>query len=493
MRFLPLPLIFAWLAVATPAGRAVAAGTAPRPNILLILIDDLNDWIGAMDGHPNARTPHLDRLAARGTLFTNAHAAAPLCGPARAALLSGLRPSTTGIYGHNNLATLRRNTIIGGLPLLPEYFADHGYKTLATGKVFHEGSPAAAFGAVGVRTTDFGPSPPQRLAYTPPEGGGTLTDWGAFPAADEAMPDHRSARWAAERLQEHHDRPFLLCVGFVRPHVPWTVPQAWFDLHPLETIVRPPFRADDLDDLPQTARRFSELPMMPSVEWMKQEQRWEKSVQAYHASVTFVDHQVGVVLAALEQSPHAADTIIVLLSDHGYHLGEKGIWAKHTLWERSTRIPMIIARPGDDTGRRTRRPANHVDVFPTLIDLAGLPPVARHDGKSLAPLLDDPEAGGYHASITTHGYGNHSVRTERWRYIRYDDGAEELYDHAEDPNEWHNLASQSRHADTIRELRAHLPAVNAPWMAETKAGSHYNDYLGQLYQRTRDDRQESAR
>jgi len=488
MHFLRVPLVLACLAPAVPA--TAPAGDFTRPNILLILIDDLNDWIGAMDGHPNARTPNLDRLAARGTLFTNAHAAAPLCGPTRAALLSGLRPSTTGVYGHNNLAILRRNSAIMRVPLLPQHFANHGYMTLATGKVFHEGSPPAAFDEVGVAKTNFGPSPKNRLAYTPPGGSGTITDWGAFPDVDEKMPDHQSAQWAVERLRENHDRPFLLCVGFVRPHVPWTVPQHWFDLHPLEGIVRPPFRDNDLDDVPETARRFAHLPMMPTAEWMKQEQRWEKSIQAYHASVTFVDHQVGVVLDALADGPHAGDTIVVLLSDHGYHLGEKGIWAKHTLWERSTRIPMIIARPGDDAPRRTHRPANHIDVFPTLIDLAGLPPVARHEGKSLVPLLDDPTADGYHASVTTHGYGNHSVRTGRWRYIRYEDGAEELYDHDEDPNEWHNLAPLPQHADTMRELMAQLPETNAPWMQETEAGSHYNEYLRQLFQRTRDNRQD---
>ena len=484
----PARLLLLPICLAVAVSLTTAAAESSRPNILLILIDDLNDWIGVMNGHPNAQTPNMDRLAGHGTLFTNAHAAAPLCGPARAALLSGLKPSTTGVYGHNDLRILQRNAAIGKVPLLPLCFSSHGYKTMATGKVFHEGSPRAAFDLVGVGKPGFGPSPKKRLAYTPPDGKGTITDWGAFPDVDDKMPDHQSARWAAKQLQEKQDRPFLLCVGFVRPHTPWTVPQAWFDRHPLEGIVRPPWRDDDLQDVPETARRFAHLPMVPQAEWMKHEQRWEKSIQAYQACITFVDHQVGVVLDALAQSPHAGNTIVVLVSDHGYQLGEKGIWAKHTLWERSSRIPLIISRPGDQAPRRTNRPANHIDLFPTLVDLAGLPPVPQHEGKSLARLLDHPSADGYRASLTTHGYGNHSVRTDRWRYIRYEDDAEELYDHDGDPNEWRNLASAPQHAEIIRELRSDLPATNAPWMPETRAGTDYNSYFEDLFERTRADR-----
>lgn len=465
-----------------------ASENGERPNILFLVIDDLNDWIGAMEGHPNARTPHIDSLAGRGLLFTNAHAAAPLCGPTRAALLSGLRPSTTGLYGHNNYELIRRNPAVDGQPLLPQYFARHGYKTLATGKIFHEGSPAAAFDEIGEPRTDFGPRAPQRLSYTPPKGSGTSTDWGPYPDRDEQMPDYRTARWAAGQLGRLHEQPFLLCVGFARPHVPWTVPQKWFDLHPLDQIELPPYRADDLDDLPKTARRFSHLPMMPRMEWMQQEQRWERSVQAYLASTTFVDHCVGMVLAALADGPHAENTVVVLVSDHGYHLGEKGIWAKHTLWERATRVPLIIARPGDTKPRTTHRPANHLDLYPTLIELAGLPQNPRNEGTSLVPLLDDPEAAGYEASLTTHGYGNHAVRTERWRYIRYADGAEELYDHRNDRHERDNLAAGENHQKIIADLRRHLPDSDAPWIPQARRGSHYNDYLNDLFEQTRADR-----
>ncbi len=301
------------------------------------------------------------------------------------------------------------------------------------------------------------------------------------------MPDYVIAQWAAKQLLEDHDQPFFMSVGFIRPHVPWFVPQKWFDMHPLEQIVLPHHSDRQFDDLPETALRFSELPQMPDMEWMLQEKRWEKSVQAYLASVTFVDHYVGVVLDALEASDYADNTIIVFFSDHGYHLGTKGIWAKHTLWEESTRIPMIIRRPGDTEPRRTHKPVNHMDIYPTVLALADLPPNPENEGQNLVPLLDDPEADGYHGSVTTHAYGNHSVRTERWRYIRYEDGSEELYDHWSDPNEWTNLAGIDHYADIIEKLAKYLPDHDEPWDANSGGGAGYNDYFRDLFERTRND------
>jgi arylsulfatase A-like enzyme len=461
----------------------VVAQEKNRPNILMIVVDDLNDWVGYMNAHPQSKTPNLDRLADRGTIFTNAHAAAPLCGPTRASILSGMRPSTTGIYGHSNYATFLGNPLIDEAELLPKYFERHGYKTLSTGKVFHTGSPRPLFEVVGSESRDFGPRPAERVAYTPPGGSGTATDWGAYPERDEDMPDFQYAQWAVTQLQAEHDRPFFLSVGFVRPHVPWFVPKKWFDMHPLEDIVLPLHSDHQFDDLPPTALRFSEMPSMPKMEWMVHEKRWEASVQAYLASSTFVDHYIGVVLDALEASPYADNTIVVFYSDHGYHLGTKGIWAKHTLWEESTRIPMIIRRPGDAYASRTHKPVNHLDIYPTLLDLAELPPRAGNEGLSLVPLLDNPDAEGFYASITTHGYGNHSVRTERWRYIRYEDGAQELYDHWSDPREWTNLAGNPRYASVIAGLASFLPEHDALWDPGTTSGTDYNDYFREIIER----------
>jgi len=473
-------------------GLEAVAKEQKNPNILMIIIDDLNDWVGVMNAHPNAKTPNIDRLAERGTLFTNAHAAAPLCGPTRATILSGLRPSTTGIYGHVTYPILKENPHTSRVTLLPEYFSKHGYKTLSTGKVFHEGSPREAFDEVGVERRDFGPFPDERIAYTPPEGLRTSTDWGAYPDRDEEMPDYEYARWAVKQLQKDHDQPFFLSVGFVRPHVPFFVPQKWFDLHPLEDVMLPLHSEAQFDDMPETALRFSELPQMPKMEWMREEDRWTKSVQAYLACVSFVDHYVGVVLDALEKSPYADNTVIVFFSDHGYHLGEKGIWAKHTLWEESTRIPLIISRPGDVLANSTQIPANHLDIYPTLLELANLPANTDNEGKSLVPLLDNPKAEGFEnsASITTHAYGNHAVRTVRWRYIRYADGAEELYDHWTDPNEWRNLAVLPNYVKIIEKLQRHLPDEDAFWYEDTVRGSDYNQYFRDLFEQTRRDRHE---
>ncbi len=460
-----------------PAQAVGARHAEVRPNFLVILVDDLNDWIGAMGGHPGARTPNIDRLAARGTLFTNAHCASPLCGPARAALLTGLRPSTTGLYGHTSLAIIKGNKAAGRADLLPEYLQRHGYQTLATGKVFHEGAPAEAFDEVGEAVADFGPRPPERMAYTPPEGLETQTDWGAFPEKEDEMPDARSTAWAVAQLGKAQPQPFALFVGLIRPHAPWHVPAKWFDLHPLDQTKRPPWRADDMDDLPGTARRFAELPMMPRMEWMEKERRWEKSVQAYLASMSFMDDCAGRILDALERSAYADNTVVILLGDHGYHLGEKGLWSKHTLWERSTRVPLIIARPGDGGGGLVGQPVNHIDLYPTMAGLAGLPTEAMWEGRSVVPLLDDPAAPGFVASVSTLGRGNHAVRTARHRYIRYADGARELYDHRSDPHEWHNLAGKAGMEELMGQLAEWLPANDAPTDPAARQGLEYNEFL----------------
>lgn len=364
---------------------------------------------------------------------------------------------------------------------MPEYFSVHGYKTLSTGKIFHEGSPRKAFDVVGEENRDFGPSPDERVAYTPPSGLNTSTDWGAYPESDKTMPDYQYAMWAIEQLQQDHDKPFLLCVGFVRPHVPLFVPQKWYDLHPLQNVILPLNKDDQLDDLPETSRRFSELPQMPKLDWMKKEDRWRKFTQAYLASCTFVDHYIGLVLDALEQSQYADNTIIVFFSDNGYHVGTKGVFAKHTLWEESTRVPMIISPSANTQANRTNKPVNHLDIYPTLLDMANLPPKPDNQGQSLVPLLDNPEAEGFSSSITTHGYGNHAVRTERWRLIQYEDGSEELYDHWTDPNEWYNLADKVQFADVLINLRSYLPTKNALWDPNTERGSDYNQYFIELF------------
>jgi arylsulfatase A-like enzyme len=437
------------------------------PNILMIAIDDLNNWLGCLNGHPGTKTPHMDQLARSGVLFTNAHCQAPLCGPSRASLMSGLRPSSTGIYGQIKDNNIRRdNPDTEQVIFLPEYFRNHGYYTMGIGKLFHNHAPEGVFDESGGRVSGFGPLPDKRLKWEGRGGegyGNTSTDWGAFPNADSLMPDFQSADWAKARLSRSYDKPFFLAVGFLRPHVPWLVPQHWFDHHPVEDISLPPYHPDDLNDLPEIALRMDDLPMMPTTEWAIESGEWVHIVQAYLACITFVDHCVGEVIDALYNSPHADNTIIVLWSDHGYRLGEKGTFAKHCLWEEATNAPLIFAGPGISKGQRVNAPAEMLSIYPTLLDLCGLPANPNVQGQSLAHTLRGEEALADTWALTTYGWKNHALRTERYRYIEYEDGSEELYDRHVDPNEWNNLAQNPEYRALMDQLKAELPRDNVPY------------------------------
>lgn len=456
-----------WRLLLLGAALVGAASAAEHPNVLFIAIDDLNDWVGVLDGHPNAKTPNIDRLASRGTLFTNAHTQAPICGPSRASLLSGLYPHTTGMYqqpkGGNRV--LREDKKFFDGHLLPQYMASHGYKTMATGKITHGYPQDVAFEQSMKVPGGSGPKPKQRFAHHLPDVPytGTQTDWGAYPERDEQMPDHKIANWAIDRLAESHDKPFLLAVGFHRPHVPWYVPKKWFDQHPLERVELPAIDNDDFADIPEIGWQVHEMPKYPQLGWMQENGEIAKAAQAYLASTTFVDHQVGRVLEALASGPYAENTVIVLFSDHGYHLGEKHRWSKHGLWEESTRVPLIVVQPGGGKAQRSTRPVGLIDLYPTILEMAGLPARPANEGRSLTPLLAAPDAPWGHPALTNYARGNYSVRGQRYRYIRYGNGAEELYDHETDPNEWRNLAEEKSHAATLHRLRAHVPKQEAPY------------------------------
>lgn len=438
------------------------------PNVLMICIDDLNDWLGCMDGHPNAKTPNMDRLAAQGVLFNNAHCQAPLCGPSRASLMTGLRPSTTGIYGmiDDNKIT-RDNPVTEDIIFLPQYLKNNGYHTMGIGKIFHHHAPDGLFDESGGRVPGFGPTPPERFVWSGDPGkegySRTSTDWGAFPETDSLMPDYQSAQWTIERLNRDYDQPFFLAVGFLRPHVPWYVPQKWFDLHPLEDIKTPPYLENDLDDIPAIVNEIDDLPMMPSTQWAIESGEWPKIVQSYLACVSFVDFYVGEILNALENSPYAENTIVVLWSDHGYRLGEKGTFAKHCLWEEGTKAPLIFAGLGIEKGKTVHSSAEMLSIYPTLLDLCGLEPYERNEGVNLAPLLRGESETAGEFALTTYGWGNHGIRMENYRYIRYQDGSEELYDHRTDPNEWHNLVQKSNMANEIETLKTFLPEKDMPY------------------------------
>ncbi len=459
---LPLTFFLVFLVMSLVQGcKVVPDETQNAPNVLFIAVDDLNDWVGVLGGHPNARTPNMDRLAASGTVFLNAHTQAPLCGPSRASLMSGLRPSTTGIYGQTEDEDLRAaHPLLRDAVFLPQYFGQHGYKTMGIGKLFHRHAPEGEFEESGSRVPGFGPKPPERRYWDQAE---TSTDWGPFPDNDADMPDYQSAEWTIERLGRTHDRPFFLAVGFLRPHVPWHVPPAWFDQHPIEGIELPPYLPDDMDDIPAIGHEVAEVWQMPTTEWAIENGYWPAIVQSYLASVTFVDAQVGRVLDALDASQHAENTIVVLFSDHGYHIGEKNRFAKHSLWERATRVPLMFSGPGVPARQTVDGAAELLDIYPTLLELAGLPANGLNEGRSLVPIIGAPSSDWPHAAVTTYGQNNHSIRSAGHRYIKYEDGSEELYDHKTDPNEWHNLASEPSSQDVMGELARHLPQQNAEW------------------------------
>lgn len=443
---------------------AIGQSDTPRqPNVLFIAIDDLNDWVGCLGGHPQARTPNLDRLAARGTLFRNAQVQAPLCNPSRSSLLTGLRPSTTGIYGL--VPGIRDVAATKSCVTLPQYFARHDYFTATFGKVFHDGSIAPAS-----RTNEFNvwgaapgmPMPKQKLVPTPAKM--AALDWGVFPEDDRDQADWKVADAAIAQLKSlPPNKPFFVAVGFRLPHVPCFASQKWFNLFPPEDqIVLPPVQEHDRDDVPEFAWYLHWQLPEPRLSWLKAAHQWRPLVRAYLASTAFMDSQVGRVLDALDGMGATRNTVVVLWSDNGWHLGEKGMTGKTTLWERATHVPLIFAGPGVARAASCAQPAELLDLYPTLVELCGLPPKAGLEGHSLVPQLKQANTPRRWPAITTHNVGNHAIRSEHWRYIRYADGSEELYDLRADPNEWTNLATDPKYASVIREHAQWLPKVNAP-------------------------------
>ena len=432
-----------------------------RPNVLLIAIDDLNDWVGCLGGHPQARSPNIDRLAKRGTLFTNAHCQAPICNPSRTSILYGLRPSTSGVYMNSpkpwTVPALKDRVT------LPRYFAISGYRTYTTGKIYHgSGLPPGDFDVVG-------PRPGQRInldkRLVPPtdDGAKGLWDFGGQSYDESLFQDHADATWAIGQMEQHaaaESGPFFLAVGFYRPHVPLYSPMRVFEEIPADAISLPPVKLDDWDDIPAIAPSLTIAPAAPPHEWLVQTGRWKEAVQAYLACVRWTDEQVGRLLDALEASPHANNTVVVLYSDHGFFLGEKQRWAKQSLWERASRVPFIVLAPGIDQGVACSRPVELLSIYPTLIDLCGLPVRSDLEGRNLRPLLNDPQAAWPHVAVTTHGKNNHAARDDRYRYIRYLDGSEELYDLEGDPEEWTNLAGRAEFLDLKLKLAGHFPKVN---------------------------------
>ncbi|MGI9242704.1 MAG: sulfatase-like hydrolase/transferase [Verrucomicrobiales bacterium] len=442
---------------------AACASAADRPNVLFIPIDDLNHWVGHLGRNQQTITPNLDRLAARGVSFSRAYCAAPACNPSRAALMSGRRPSTTGVYKNADAWK-------GKIPpaeTLNVHFRQAGYDTVASGKIYHQGAGRA-------EDWDLVQSQLGQLPHAEPvkSGGAGKLSYAQLDGGDEVMRDFHVVNFAIEQLQRRDgENPFFIACGVFRPHLAWNVPKKYFDMHPLDQIELPPHRADDLDDLPPAGVRMAGASGdHKNVTADDPEKLWKELVQAYLASITFADAQLGRLLDALDASPHKDNTIIVLWGDHGWSLGEKSHWRKFALWEEPTRAPLIWVAPGvTPSGKLCETPVDFMNIYPTLCDLCGIETPAHCDGVSLRPLLENPVATWDRAALTTHGRKNHAVRLRDWRYIRYEDGGEELYNHTQDPLEYTNLAGSAEHEAVIEELGSHLPSEDAPAPASRSA------------------------
>ena len=437
-----------------------AANTKPR-NVLFIAIDDMNDWIGCLDGHPQAQTPNLDRLASKSTLFTNAHCAAPLCNPSRAAVMTGIHPSNSGVYLNNQ--PWRGSSVLKDAVTLTTYLNQtRGYRAIGAGKIHHGKPDQQSWDDYWPSKTRNTPESPVPAGAKPANGipGSGNMDWGPVDAADEEMGDLKVVDWVGEQLSKKLTDPLFLGCGLTRPHLPWYVPKKYFDLFPLNRIELPPVKADDLDDVPPIGRKFAGA--QGDHKRITGAGKYKEAVQAYLASIAFADAAIGRLMRKLETSPNAGDFSIVLWSDHGWHLGEKLHWRKFALWEESTRNVLMISAPGvTSAGRRCARPVSLLDLYPTLSELCGAPVKKGLDGVNRMALLKNPAAESPAPVLTTYGRGNHALRDERWRYIKYSDATEELYDRNADPQEWTNLAAKPEMQAVKDRLAKYLPKTDA--------------------------------
>jgi len=460
----------------------IYAQKADRPNIILIAVDDLNDWVGAMGGNPQMLTPNMDKLAKQSVVFRNTSCAGPVCCPSRSALLSGFMPSKTGAYGNAN--NMLNSILVQENATLPEYFSKNGYVTISKGKIFHkhltENGVDHGQWAFDEWELENGSSEIiKEKLYSRNEGiingqvvtdakykvgGGTEFAWAPTKAPKEETKDYRTATWFENKLKQDYDKPFFMAVGISKPHLPWFVPQEYFDRYNIDTIKLPEYKLNDLDDI---LSKNNEKYASPSLDfqWVQQDTvLFKKAIQAYMASASYADDCVGVVLEALKKSKYAENTIVVLFGDHGWHLGEKLRFRKAELWKESTQTTFIVHVPGMTKQQLCFRNVNLMDIYPTLIDLCKLPKKDNIDGESLSPLLANTTLQ-WHPTVTTDGKGSHSVISEEWHYIYRGkkEIVEELYNIKNDPMEWDNLANSTKKEilKVKEELHALLPKVDA--------------------------------
>ncbi len=452
------------------AGHAQSQDSWRRPNVLFIAMDDLNDWIGCLGGHPQTITPNLDRLAASGILFTNAHCPAPACNPCRSAIFTGRAPNSSGLY--DNRQQMRE--VMPEELIIPKYFSQQGYYSAGSGKLLHYFIDADSWDEYFPEAASENPFPktyyPQKRPVNLSRGGPwqyVETDWAALDVTEEEFGgDWSVSEWIGEQLSKEHRKPFFLGCGFYRPHEPWFVPKKYFEPFPLGEIRLPPgYLEGDLEDVPKEGVRAAKNRYF---EHIQKEGQWRQGVQGYLASIHFADAMLGRVLDALENGPNAENTIVVLWSDHGWQLGEKEHWQKYTPWRAVTRVPLMIKIPkgvskvlsdGTLAGQICSRPVNLLSLYPTLLELCGLPARKEHDGPSMLPLLKNPRSPDWqHLSVTYLSKPeSYAISAETQRYIHYAGGGEELYDIAADPFEWKNLAIAPEFETVLKRFRQAAP------------------------------------
>jgi len=456
------------------------------PNVLLLIIDDHAANMVSVFGESGVKTPAMERLAARGVWFTRAYNPAPVCAASRAAFLTGVNPANSGVY-FNSQAYRRTDRPIARAETLHGHLRKHGYLVAGYGKINHTGyqddnledfSPGYFKGHNDKKYVTYNdgdlvqhvlPGRLRRLEGLHAAAFGPLPDDWDRDDPSKWQQDTEQAARAVQFLSNAHEQPFFLTVGFWRPHTSRFVPKRYYDLYPLDTVKIPAgYLPGDLDDVPGPGRFLAVRTPRHAI--ISGAGLWREDIQSKYAATTYVDEQIGRVLDALDRSPHASNTIVILISDNGYHVGEKDHWNKYALWEQTCRVLFAVSGPGI-TARPDDHPVGVIDLYPTVLGLAGLPPPSSHtlDGVDLASSIKQIHPTSRPPVVSTYGPGNHSLRDARYRYIRYRNGDEELYDHNHDPYEWHNLAGAAAHKETIARLAQWLPTSDAPESAPARS------------------------
>lgn len=428
-------------------------GQQKKYNVLFIAIDDLNDYVSLLEGYPGLKTPNLDRFAQTSLTFSHAYCAAPVCNPSRVALLTGRSPANTGVI--DNTDGFQKSPEAVSSTLLPELFKQQGYTTMWSGKIFHS-RPAeqrlnAMWDDMEGHDGGYGPIPTVDNVTAdimrPP-----WFNYQQWTGPDKDFPDVVNSDLTIQRLQKKHEKPFFMALGLYRPHNPWTAPTRFFDMYPLEDVTLPKVVENDLDDVPKIGREWAGKPV--NLDTLQKIGQWKPVLRSYLASISFMDYNLGRVLKALDESAYRDNTIVVLWADNGFHMGEKHHFAKYALWEKTTRVLMMIRVPGMKTaGKVQEQPVNLLDIYPTLVELCDLQsPAQALDGISLMSLIEDENAIREQPAVTVYQQASVGIRTADWRYIRYGDDTEELYHEEDDPNEINNLA----HDPTYDQIKQNL-------------------------------------